>query len=274
MTKRVLIAAFLAAVMATTMLVAAPPVTLILRSGDRVHGELVDYGGVGFTVRVNGNLQRLAPGDVAAIDFGGGSVTAAETARIQGGRALVVLRNGDSFYGSLYDIRGTEPLLIIFRTPDGDRTVNASDTARVYFASWTGMPTSAAGTTQPATAGQLGALEFAVPARPCWTATTLTVRRGQMVAFEGVGEVQLSADPNDVAGVGGSKLGRVPSNAPLRGALAGALIGRAGYSRAFGIGDQRQALQMPADGVLFLGINEADCNDNSGEFRVRITSVQ
>lgn len=274
MFKRVALVLTLAALAAPAIAAAGPQTTIILRSGDRVRGELIDFGGVGFTVRVGGGEQRIPAGDVAVIDLTNGGVTGAEAAKIQGGRAFVVLHGGDAFYGSLYDIRGTDPLQIIFRTPDGDRTVSSSQTARIYFASWNGMPTAAAGTAQPATAGQSGALEFAVPATPCWTATTLTVRRGQMIAFEGVGEVQLSADANDVAGVGGSKLGRVPSNAPLRGALAGALIGRAGYSRAFGIGDQRQALQMPADGVLFLGVNEADCNDNSGEFRVRITSIQ
>lgn len=271
MFRRVAIVLILAALAAPAVAVAGPQTTIILRSGDRVRGELIDFGAVGFTIRVNNDEQRIPAGDVAAVDFTNGGTTAAEAAKIQAGRAFVVLHGGDTFYGSLYDIRGTDPLRIIFRTPDGDRTVNASDTARIYFAAWTGMPTlgGSGGTTQGGSADESGSV--AIPANPCWTATTYTVRRGQLVSFEASGEIRLSGDPNDVAGVGGSKVGRTSSSAPLPNVLAGALIGRAGYSRPFGIGDQRQGLQMPSDGVLFLGINDGDCRDNAGEFRVKIT---
>jgi hypothetical protein len=52
---------------------------------------------------------------------------------------------------------------------------------------------------------------------------------------------------------------------------AGALIGRVGQGRPFGIGDQRQSLGMPGAGPLWLGINDDNCGDNRGEFRVQIT---
>ena len=35
--------------------------TLVLRSGEKVTGQLVDMGGVGFTVRVNGQERQIGP---------------------------------------------------------------------------------------------------------------------------------------------------------------------------------------------------------------------
>ena len=52
--------------------------------------------------------------------------------------------------------------------------------------------------------------------------------------------------------------------------LAGALIGRIGNGAPFGIGNQT-TLVTPAAGQLFLGVNDGDLNDNTGEFRVEIT---
>src|SRR3954462_12752337 len=47
--------------------------TVVLRSGERVSGELVDMGGSGFAVRVGGSIRRVPTGDVAVVDFGGGA---------------------------------------------------------------------------------------------------------------------------------------------------------------------------------------------------------
>ena len=98
------------ALLRTASLASAAPVTLVLRSGDRVRGELVDLNAGGFVVNVRGAEQQIARGEVAAIAFGNAQFPAAETARIQGGRAFVVLNSGDTFYGSLQDIGGTSPL--------------------------------------------------------------------------------------------------------------------------------------------------------------------
>ena len=50
----------------------------------------------------------------------------------------------------------------------------------------------------------------------------------------------------------------------------GALIGRIGNGAPFGIGNQTN-VPMPASGMLFLGVNDNNFDDNSGEFRVEIT---
>jgi hypothetical protein len=52
--------------------------------------------------------------------------------------------------------------------------------------------------------------------------------------------------------------------------LAGALIGRVGPVGIFGIGSQTTPLTMPADGRLFLGINDDEVADNTGEYTVDV----
>jgi len=256
----------------TASLAAAAPVTVVLRSGDRVRGDLVDLNAGGFVLNVRGAEQQIPRGEVAAIAFGNDQFPAAETARIESGRAFVVLTGGDTFNGNLADIGGTNPLRLSFRTPRGNREVNSDQVARIYFATWQGMPTS----TDSGTAGALdpGGAGMTVPANPCWTSTGRTVRQGQRVTFNGTGEIRLSADRNDIAGVAGSRTGRTSPNAPIPGTLVGALIGRVGNSRPFGIGDQTIALGMPAAGMLFLGINDDNCGDNSGQFRVEINLLR
>ena len=90
------------------------------------------------------------------------------------------------------------------------------------------------------------------------------------MSFTASGEVQLSSDSGDKATPDGSVRGRYPSG-PLHQVLAGALIGRVGTgSSMFGIGNQTVPLPMPADGRLFLAVNDDYPQDNQGEFRVQV----
>src|SRR5262249_52539197 len=57
---------------------------------------------------------------------------------------------------------------------------------------------------------------------------------------------------------------------PVPAMPAGALIGRVGRSAAFAIGDSRRAIQMPANGRLYLGINNDGRVAASGAFNVVI----
>jgi len=277
MAKRISLALVLATVVAMTVtLMAGQRATLILRSGDRVKGELMDLGGVGFTLRVRGVDQNVPTGDVALIDFSGAAIPPAEANRIRDGRPFVVLHNGDTFDGRLYDIGGTNPLRITVRTQDGDLDVNSDQVARIYLSRWQGMPTLTSAATEAPSQPSLdpGGAGITIPAGQCWTNTLMSVRKGQRATFNGSGEIQLSADAQDIAGVAGSRTGRTAPNAPLRGALAGALIGRVGNSQPFGIGDQTFALPMPASGQLFLGINDDNCGDNRGQFKVEINVLR
>ena len=241
--------------------------TLVLRSGERVAGQLLDHGGVGFTIRVNNEERRIPTNDVAIVEFVAPPMTDADWARVAEGTHLVWLRSGEIIAGHFYDIGGTTPLNITLKTTTGDRAISSSEIARIVLARLVGAAVPTTGTAAtPAPAGG----GIAVPARQNWTATGLVVRRGEIVEFNTTGDVQLSGDTSDLASSAGSKGARMaPASAPLPGVLAGALIGRIGNGRPFPIGDQT-SLPMPASGQLFLGINDDHLGDNVGEFRVEI----
>lgn len=264
MFKRTILALSVAALSITSVALAQENATLLMRSGESVSGQLIDMGGVGFTIRVNGEERRIPTNDVAVIDFTGNPADTDWT-KISAGQQVVVLRNGQTIEGSLYDISGSTPLKITFRTSSGEREFSSSEIGRIVLA----KPTSAVATSGAAAATSSGA-GIAVSARQQWTATGLTVRRGETLTLNTTGQVQLSTDANDLAGSAGSNAGRYATNAPMPRALAGALIGRIGNGLPFAIGNQT-TIQAPAAGQLFLGINDDNLADNQGEFRVEIT---
>lgn len=264
MLKRTVLSAFCAAaILVTGVAYAQSSATLTLRSGEKVNGDLIDLGGVGYTVRVSGNERRIPQNDVAVIDFTGGNMTAADWAKFTGG-TQVVLRNGQIIDGSLYDIGGTSPLRLTIKTNSGDREISSNEVARIVIA----RPENAVATSGsgiPATAPVAGAIT--VQANQPWTSTGITVRRGQTITLTTTGEVQLSDNVNDIADANGHKGGRLAVNGTMRQELAGALIGRIGNGAPFGIGKQT-SIVAPASGVLFLGVNDDEFADNRGNFQV------
>lgn len=235
--------------------------TLTLRSGETVTGNLVDLGGVGYTIRVDGKERQIPQNDVAVIDFTNDRMSAADWAKFTGS-SQIVLRNGKSVDGSLYDIGGTNPLRLTVKTSEGEREFSSSEVARIILAKPANVATATSGT--PAQASVAGTIT--VPANQPWTSTGITVRKGQPLTFRTSGDVHLSGEPNDVANAGG-KPGRFAPNAPVKQAPAGTLIGRIGDGAPFAIGTRTRIL-APASGVLFLGVNDDGFNDNSGNFEV------
>ncbi|MEO5897017.1 MAG: hypothetical protein ABIS06_15090 [Vicinamibacterales bacterium] len=271
MFKRTIFALAVAGVAFVGAVQAQENATLTLRSGERIAGQLVDMGGSGFTVRVNGQERQVPTNDVSVIDFAGGTMTTSDWAKVTGGTQIAMLRNGDTISGTLYDIGGTSPLKLIFKTSNGDRELSSSEVSRVVL-SHTDAAAAAVGTTggtgnanlTPATGNGI-----VVSAKTPWTPTGLTVRRGEVITFNTTGEVQLSTAADDVAGSAGAKSQRYATGSPLPRAFAGALIGRIGNGAPFPIGNQT-SIPMPGAGQLFLGINDDGFNDNAGEFRVEI----
>ena len=267
MMKRMVLSAFCAAALLVTgAAYAQESATLTLRNGDKITGQLLDLGGVGYTVRVNGNERQIPQNDVSVIDFTGG-LTDADWTNFSG-TSKVILRNGQAFDGSLYDIGGSSPLRLTIRTSNGEREVASNEVARIVIS----RPENAV-----ATRGTTGIAETpAVPgaitiaANQPWTSTGITLKKGQRFTLSSSGEVQLSGDVNDVATVNGSKAGRTIANGPLRGGLAGALVGRIGpRGTPFGIGSAPYIL-APEAGILFLGVNDDQFADNRGNFQVVI----
>lgn len=240
--------------------------TIVLRSGEKVSAQLVDMGGVGFTVRVSGQERQIPTNDVAVIDFtGNGDVSEADWNKLGSGQTIW-LRNGQTVEGQLYDISGTSPLRIIVRNAAGEQNYASSDIGRIVLAR---LSSGVATTGNAATVNVPEGVGIAVAATQQWTATGITVRRGETVTFGTTGEARLSTDASDIAGPAGARSGRMSPSAPLPQNLAGALIGRVGNSAPFAIGDQT-SIPMPASGQLFLGINDDHVADNQGGFRVNV----
>ena len=257
--------------------VAADDVTVMLRSGEKVAGQLEDLEKGTIYVRVSLNDQRKLPiGDVAVIDYVGGASGLPETelSKARGNEHLLVLRDSSLINGRLTDIEGGEgsqepkkDRVFVFRTSAGEeRRVPADRVGRVYLGNF---PSSTSPTTQTDAKG------IRVPADQDWVATGIYVTRGQPVSFDVQGEVQLSNDSGDRAKAAGAMSGRRATGAPLPSVLAGALIGRVGPSgQPFGIGDQSAAIPMPTAGQLFLSVNDDARADNQGAFVVSVTPGQ
>lgn len=264
MFKRSILAVLLAGALAVSTQ-AQQNATIVLRSGEKVNAQLVDMGGAGFTVRVNGQDRQIGTNDVSVIDFSGnGDLSDADWARVGSGQT-VWLRNGQTVDGQLYDIGGTNPLRITIRTSSGDREFSSGDVGRIVLA----RPASSVATSGSNTAGVPEGQGIAVPANQQWTPTGLTVRRGEVLNITTTGEIRLSADGNEMASSAGASSQRMAAGAPLPRAYVGALIGRIGNSEPFGIGNAT-TLTAPASGQLFLGINDDHVADNQGGFRVNI----
>ena len=269
MLKRTVLSAFcVAALLFTGAAYAQDSATLTLRSGEKVSGSLVDLGGVGYTVRVNGTERHIPQNDVSVIDFTGGTMSDADWAKFTG-TSQIVLRNGQTIEGSLYDIGGTSPLRLTIRTNNGERELSSSEVARIVISRPENAVATSGGSTIADTPAVSGAVT--VQANQPWTSTGITVKKGQRVSFSTTGQVQLSDDVNDIANGNGARTGRKAAGAPVPAAAAGALVAKVGPNgAAFPIGADQQTVTMPAAGVLYLGVNDDGFADNRGNFQVVI----
>lgn len=264
MLKRTIWALAVAAIAYVGVAQAQENATITLRSGERISGQLIDMGGSGFTVKVNNQDRQIPTNDVAVIDFTGGTMSADDWAKVSSGQNVIWLRNGQTITGQLYDIGGTSPLRITVKAADGERELSSSEVARIALAR---TDSAAATATTGSTAGTGG---IVVSGSQPWTPTGITVRRGEVLRFTTTGEVKVGPGGDDVAHPAGVLGGRTAAGTPIPSTIVGALIGRIGNGAPFGIGNQT-SIPMPAAGVLFLGINDNNFSDNSGEFRVEIT---
>jgi len=108
------------------------------------------------------------------------------------------------------------------------------------------------------------------------TDTNIDVRQGDQISFIASGSIIAGRRIGQVGPEGGrlSGFGAIVGTRPLPSAGPGALIGYIRFANGqtgqpFLIGNQL-ALTVPADGRLFIAINDDDYSDNSGSFSVRI----
>ena len=268
----------------------AQTATVVMRNGDRLRADIIDMGR-DFALNVNGQERNVPIGDVVLIDFAGDgrNIPADEINKANAANGgYIVMRNGDQVNARLEDFTG-KPLVAVFS--DG-RKSNLGDISRIYLGSVSnvpGFPNASAGNqtaTQPdgrpdmaarrqerrdarATAPP-NAREVVVPANVQWTNTGVSVSAGQRLRFQTTGEVRMSVTPEDVGGAGGGSTPRHTDKAPIPSAPVGSLMGRIGNGQPFAIGNTTLALDMPASGRLFLGVNDDHVGDNSGNLVVRI----
>src|SRR5262249_2095604 len=181
--------------------------TLTLRSGEKISGELMDLGGVGFTVKVNGTERHIPTNDVAVIDLGGSSMSDADWAKVPGDRPTVLLRSGEALNGRLVDIGGSSPLRMTIRGRGGDRDVSSNEVAHIILARPSNAPASPGSDQSNSNLAPATGAGISVSPKQRWTATGITVKKDQSLSFNASGEVQLSGDPNDFATPFGSKTG-------------------------------------------------------------------
>ncbi len=260
------------AVAVGVVLSAQAPVTITLRSGETLQASLVDMGARGFEVRVGGSERFIAKDQVAMVDFGG-NVTP-QQAWFNGmnpANNLVVFKNGDTLLADWSDVGGTSPLVLRFNTSGGEREISADQVARIYLvAANVGLTMNPT----PAQGGQQGDGTVNVVASEAWTSAGITVSTGEYLRFSVSREIKWGTGPTDTAtadGNGAARVSAVFRSLPVRSLPVGGLIGKVGNGQPFSIGSAPQAIRMPANGQLFLGINDLTFSDNSGWFQVAIT---
>lgn len=260
--------------------------TVLKRDGTRISGQFEAWNrnNNALYVRVSLGDQRIIPlGEVAMLEVNGDadSLPPAEIDAARGADHVLVLRGGDVIRGRLLNIEGgagsgkdEEPRVLSFKPNDApERRAPFAEVRRLYFGNFpqsliprsTPAPTPAPPPDAPLPEGSVR-----VPASAGWVSTGFTVTRRDRVQFLAEGQVQLSSDADDKAAPAGSLVGRFAPNAPAPAFPAGALIGRVGNGPPFAIGNQTQSLPMPADGLLFLAVNDEPASDNQGAFVVAI----
>jgi hypothetical protein len=242
------------------------PATIVMRSGERIAAEVIDIAAPGLLIRQNGQERNIPPSEVAQIDFAGDGRSPAGV----GGQPRILLRNGQTVDGQLFDIGGDRPKILYVNTPSGQRQFN-SDEVAVAVVHPTGAATAAAGGPNrvegaAGTFGRRQTTTFTVPGNQQWIETDVTVQQGANVDFRVTGEVEYAPNAR-VTAAGAPRRGPGGAEVPIPNGPAGALIGRIDNGQPFIIG-RNTSVRMPASGTLFLGINDDNVSDNNGNFRV------
>jgi len=275
MIRRILAASVLT--VCTGLAFAAQSVTFVLRNGDRVSGELTYKGGTVYTL----NGRDYPSDDIAMIAFTPGDPTAAELQQIptidhnpvEHERHIFVTRDGQILFGKIYHISPDGSTVTFDRREGGRQDIAANNLARVYVnpAGARSVYASVLAGATPnavATSGALSPGAISVPANQPWTDTGTTVKKGDRVYFTTNG--QITVGPGFVATADGSATAGGRPGLPVPAMPAGGLIARVDTGTPFPIGSNTQPILMPANGRLYVGINDDNFSDNSGFFAVTV----
>lgn len=257
-------------------------VTFIMRNGERIVGDLTYKGGADYTL----NGRDIPASDVAVIAFVPNDPTPQEVNRVPNvdnnpnelERHVFVTRDGSMVFGKLYKFSPDGNIITFDQREGGRHDVAASNMARIYINPaaarvvygpiLAALNPSAAG----AAIGTTGAnsTNVRIPGNQQWVPTGFNVRRGESLHFNATGEVMWSPEAADRATPAGAANGRRSGAPPVGSAPGGALVARIDNGQPFLIGNQG-TVRMPANGQLFLGINDDVLTDNTGDFYVTIS---
>ena len=262
MLRKNVVALSIAALSVASVAAAQENATFTLKSGEKMSGQLMDLGGGGFTVRVDGQERQIGTNDLAVIDFTGAGTSQSDWDRLNSGQ-FAVLRDGSVVTGQLTDVGGSSPLRLSFSVGGANRDLQSNQVAKIVLA----RPNDGSAPNTGGTAIAPGVGEMSVPATQAWTPTGMRVARGETLTFTATGEVKYGGGADQSSGLGGSN-DRNNGN-PLPNVGTGALIGRIGTGAPFAVNSGTR-IQAPIAGELFLGINDTTVTDNQGAYQVKI----
>ena len=223
--------------------------TIRLKDGSVIRGQVVGFKDQQFTVLIGSGAQGrrsrtlIYVEDVESIEFDSATTAAAS-----------VLANDD--------VPSTNtPTSQVYQPP---RTNPSSDTGRQPVRTDTSQPSTPPTQT-------FFTIKVAVRADNTnngWTNSGLVVRKGQRLRISSTGRVSLGGGRfSTPSGI----LGGVDNDKLMRNEATGALIAVIGDDNDdFLLIGTRRDFVAQRDGVLFLGVNEGNLNDNTGTFDVVI----
>lgn len=286
--RRPMSAVVLLLTLAVAAVSAGPPVSVVLRNGQRFSGILVAQRADRISVEINNRQYSWSQDEIAVIEFVPGAANRRELSalssvpsRFDGGpAAAVVLQDGQMITGRFGGILDDGRVVALSTGGRNRANVSTSNIARLYldpavarnlYASNAAVD-SFPRVVRPGVNPAQPVGSFNVDAREAWTPTNVFVRRGERISFQVSGQVRWGSDRTQVAGPEGADIqASARRDYPLPEWGVGALVGRVGNSRPFGIGTSSDPIVMPADGELYLGVNDDQRGDNGGSFTVRIT---
>src|SRR5262245_15282378 len=241
--------------------------TLALRNGERPAGELIDLNASGFTMRINGQERQFPESEVASVEFDATPPPAAAVEKVRNGQGVVLMKSGSVIDGRLTDIGGTHPLRLTVDTPSGQRDFKSNEVAQILLHPVNSSAPAGTAAAAPPVGQAAGTVNVA--GNQPWTPTNISVRRGQQIRLNASGSINVSTAAN--SGPDGNPAASVASSRyPVASAPVGALIGRIGNGRPFMIGAPPDPISMTANGQLFLGINDDNFSDNTGNYSVTV----
>jgi hypothetical protein len=259
------------AVCAVASTAAQERATVTLNNGQRYDGVLVyprsDQNIVDMRLHLASAGELSFPlGDVAVIDFVGGTPPANEVRTLPSG-GVMVMRNGSMVRGHLHNIiRGG---VVQWVDEAGHRSsYDGAQVRRLYLnADHARSAYLGPGQNTVGTVGSIDASTIRVEGHQVWVDTGIDVRRGDRMQFNATGQVQYA--PGVSVNADGRR-GATSGNYPVPAMGAGGLIARIGEGAAFSVGAGSRQITMSGDGRLHLGINDDHVNDNSGFFTVSV----